>query len=90
MLASLAIRDVVIRDSLSDAISVVGPGSAHGDGTLSNSVLERVRVDGVGLGTQGRGLWIRRDARGELRVVGSTLGEVVNESKAFVVQGAAR
>lgn len=85
-ISGVAIRDVAIRDSLSDAISVLGPGSKHDDGRLTDTELRGVRVEGVGLGTQGRGLWIRDDARGELRVVDSAVGQVVNDSKQFIVR----
>ena len=83
-IAGLRIGDVEIRDSLSDAISVVAPKEPHGGGVLSDTVLENVRVSGVGLGTaKGRELWIRADARGEMQVVGTPFSGVANESAEF-------
>lgn len=83
-IAGLRISDVEIRESISDGISVVAPKEPHGGGTLTDAVLENVRVAGVGLGSgAGRGLWIRADAAGELALVESKVGGVVNESDAF-------
>lgn len=81
----VAIRGVTIRDSFSDGISVLAPGSAKGEGTLGPTTLDHVQVDGVGLGTKGRGLWIRADARGELTVTNSDLGEIVNDAREFTL-----
>ncbi|HWL17452.1 MAG TPA: glycosyl hydrolase family 28-related protein [Opitutus sp.] len=83
-IAGLRIGSVEIRDSLSDAISVVAPGRAKGEGTLSDSTLEEVVVTNVGLGTgSGRGLWIRQDADGELTLVRSDVVPVQNDSAEF-------
>lgn len=84
-ITGVEVTNVTIRDTLSDAISVVGPGSAKGEGTLAQTKLERVKVERVGLGTQRHGLSIREDARGGLQLVDSSLGEIRNDSKAFSV-----
>ncbi len=84
-ISGVMIRGVTIRDSFSDGISVVAPGSAKGEGTLGQTTLDHVRVDRVGLGRKGRGLWIRADARGGLTVKRSALGEIVNDAKAFIL-----
>lgn len=84
-ITGVTIQDVTIRDSLSDAISVLGPGSRHDDGVLSETKFKNVRVERVGLGTKGCGLWIRKDARGQLTLIDSDVTDVVNESKAFVI-----
>lgn len=85
-LSGLRITGVEIRDSLSDAISVVAPGQPKGENRLADAVLERVTVAGVGLGTQpGRGLWIRADAAGELQLTQSDVGEIHNDSNEFRV-----
>lgn len=82
----LEISAVDIRDSLSDAISVVGPGSAKGEGTLSNARLENVTVTGVGLGMpDSHALHIRADARGGITLVDSAIRDVRNEAPAFTV-----
>jgi hypothetical protein len=85
-IAGLRINGVTIRDSLSDGISVVAPGHAKGEGTLSDAVLENVTVAGVGLGGASRhGLWIRSDAAGGLALIRSSIAEVRNESKDFTI-----
>jgi hypothetical protein len=85
-ITGLRISGLEVKDSLSDGISVVAPGSAKGQGALAGTVLEEVRVDGTGLGSPGRpGLWIRGDAVGGLILLRSQVGEVRNESKSFRV-----
>lgn len=86
-ISGLTIRDVDIRDSISDGLTIVAPGSRNGNGTLSHSRLENVRIAEVGLGAPERpGLWIREDAVGELTVVDSELGKSRNDSKQFTLR----
>jgi Pectate lyase superfamily protein len=83
-ISGLTISHVDIRDSLSDGVSVVGPGSAKGEGTLSQARLENVTVANIGLGVAGRhGLWIRTDARGELTLIDSKFPDIQNDSPGF-------
>jgi len=83
-ISGLRVSGLVLKDSLSDAISVVAPGRAKGQGALAGTVLEEVHVDGVGLGAAGRlGLWIREDASGGLILLRSDVGSTRNESKEF-------
>jgi hypothetical protein len=85
-ISGLRITDVEIRDSLSDAVSVVAPGRAEGEGTLSDTVLENVTVSKVGVGTApGRGLWIRSDASGNVTLLRSPIAAISNESRDFAV-----
>jgi hypothetical protein len=85
-ISGLKVSQVEIRDSISDGISVVAPGRAKGEGTLSDAVLEDVTVAGVGLGTPGRhGLWIREDAAGGLTLIRTQLAGVHNESGSFKI-----
>mgnify|MGYP001551848515 CR=1 FL=1 len=85
-IAGLRVRRLEIRDSISDGISVVAPGRAKGEGTLSDTVLEEVTVTGVGLGAPGRhGLWIREDAAGDLTLIRAQLAGVHNESANFKI-----
>ncbi len=84
-ISGLKVSQVEIRDSLSDGFTVVAPGKAKGQGTLSDTVLEDVTVKGVGLGGTTRGeLWVRGDAAGGLTLVRSKL-ETHNDSKDFAV-----
>jgi len=85
-ISGLLIREVVIDDSLSDAISITAPGTPKGQGTLSTSILENVRVNRVGLGAPGRhSLYIRADARGDLTLRQSKVDEIQNSSAHFKV-----
>jgi hypothetical protein len=85
-ISGLAISGVSIRDSLSEGVSVVAPGNAKGQGTLTRTTLEHVIVDGVGLGTASRGgVWIRADASGELVLRECRIADVRNESRSFRV-----
>jgi hypothetical protein len=85
-ISGLAVSQVEIRDSLSDAVRVVGPGSVKGEGTLSHARFEGVVVTNVGLGIPSRhGLWIREDAVGDLTVVASKISDIQNDSPRFVV-----
>lgn len=88
-ISGLAISDVVIRDSISAGLTVVAPGSAKGQGTLSTTRLERVTIDQGGLaGDQAGALWIRADAEGSLEVVDSRLEGITNQSQKFHVSEA--
>jgi hypothetical protein len=83
-ISGLDISDVKINDSLSDGFGVVAPGSAHGDGTLSNAVLENVDIPNFGIATTGRhGLTIRGDSKGGLRMKNSRIVDAQNSSSEF-------
>ncbi|HVU32683.1 MAG TPA: glycosyl hydrolase family 28-related protein [Opitutaceae bacterium] len=87
-ISGLAISDVTIADSLSDGFSVVAPGAAKGEGTLTNTRLENVTVTKVGLGTTSPsgGLWIRDDASGALVAENCHFSTVHNDSKSFKIE----
>ncbi|KAF0095783.1 MAG: parallel beta-helix repeat-containing protein [Puniceicoccaceae bacterium 5H] len=86
-ISGLEIREVDIRDSFSGGLTVVGPGSQHGEGTLSDSSLRQVRVQGVGLGAKdSHDLFIREDARGGLTLIDCQLDAVANASEHFDVE----
>lgn len=85
-ISGLLVHEVVIDDSLSDGISITAPGSAKGQGTLSSSILENVRVNQVGLGVPGRhSLFIRADAHGDLTLRQSKVEDIQNNSAQFKV-----
>ena len=86
-ISGLVISDVEIRDSFSDGFTVVAPGSVRGQGTLSDTRVERLRVAAVGLGAPDRaGLRVRDDAHGGLVLVDSDLPSVRNGSSEFEIQ----
>ncbi len=85
-ISGVRISQLEIRDSISDGLTVVAPGSAKGEGALSDTVLEDVVVTNPGLGAPGRpGFWVRSDANGGLKLVRSQVGEERNESSNFKV-----
>jgi hypothetical protein len=87
-ISGLRISRVEIRDSISDGFTVVAPGRAKGQGTLSDVVLEDVTVAGVGLGASGRyGLLIREDAGGGLTLIRAQVESVRNDAGSFEIIG---
>jgi hypothetical protein len=87
-ISGLTIRQVDIRDSFSDGISVVTPPNRDVHPSLSSTRLENVTVSGYGIGTSPRfGLFVGHDAAGSLALVGSRVGIVQNDSPSFSVQG---
>lgn len=88
-ISGLAISDITIRDSFSAGLTVVAPGSAKGQGTLSHTRLERLAIDQGGLaGEQTGAVWIRADAEGGFELADAYLEGVANESKKFHVSEA--
>ena len=83
-ISGVTISNVNIKDSMSDGLSIVSPGSGKGQGTLSNSRLENVNIPNYGLGANGRhGLWVRNDAMGSLTIINSQIVETQNSSTNF-------
>ena len=85
-MAGLLIERTTIKDSFSDGLTVVAPGTSHGHGTLTDTRITDLTVRGVGLGTrEGHGLVVREDARGGLTLVDSELPSVRNDAEAFAI-----
>ena len=83
-ISGVDISNVNIKDSFSDGLSVVAPGSKHGQGTLSNVRLENVNIPNFGIGADPRhGLWVRDDARGSMTIINSQIADVQNSSTNF-------
>jgi hypothetical protein len=83
-ISGLRISDIVIQDSFSDGVTVVAPGAAKGEGTLSDSRLKHVSIRNSGLSGHTRGdLWIRDDVQGELVLEDSEIATVRNDSQNF-------
>jgi len=49
-ISGVCISNVTIKDSMSDGLSIVGPGSKKGQGTLSKVRLENVTIPNYGIG----------------------------------------
>ena len=87
-ISGLTISQVVIRDSFSSGLTVVAPGSKHGEGTLSQARIERVDISGTGLGgSPHHDLWIRDDAVGGATLVDSQITDIRNDSSHFNLLG---
>ena len=85
-ISGVDIRDVNIKDSISDGLSIVGPGSKKGQGTLSNAHLDQVNIPNFGIGANGfHGLWVRDDALGSLTIVTSHIADIHNSSSGFTI-----
>jgi len=86
-ISGVDISNVNIKDSFSDGLSVVAPGSTHGQGTLSNAHLENVNIPNYGIGVDPRhGLWVRGDACGSMTIINSRIADVQNNSTNFVIK----
>jgi len=86
-ISGVEISNVNIKDSFSDGLSIVAPGSRHGQGTLSNVRLENVNIPNYGIGTDSRhGLWVRDDACGSVTIINSKIADVQNSSTNFVIK----
>jgi hypothetical protein len=85
-ISGVDIHDLDIKDSISDGLSIIAPGSKHGEGTLSNARIENVNISNYGIGVKGRhGLWIRNDAHGSVTVTNSEIVEHKNNSSNFTI-----
>jgi hypothetical protein len=85
-IAGVRIDQVEIKDSISDGLSIVAPGSKHGQGTLSDVRIENMQIPNCGIGAERRhGLWIRDDAAGRLTIVNSKIVDIKNSSANFEV-----
>jgi hypothetical protein len=84
---SLRLSHLKIVDSLSDGITVVAPGSQHGQGTLSNAVLADSTVERTpdAVAKEQRGLWIRADAEGGLDLKNDVIPDIRNEAPHFLL-----
>jgi len=86
-ISGLRISRLSVIDSLSDGITVVGPGSRSGQGTLSDAELRSSRVQWTAPTQPYRSLWVRADAAGGLQLVDDAIASVANESPQFKIAG---
>ena len=83
-ITGLRISHVSIEDSLSDGLTIVAPTTPTAHGTLADSELSSciVRWNHLDRGKH-HGLWVRKDATGELTVRDDTFSGVANDSANF-------
>jgi hypothetical protein len=85
-ISGLTISNVNIRDSLSDGITIVAPGSKKGEGTLSKARIENVNVGTIALAVPSHAaLWIHPEVAGILTLVNSQIANIQNESPQFTI-----
>jgi len=85
-ISGIQLDDLDIKDSISDGLNVIAPGSKKGQGTLTNAAIENVNITNYGLGVKNRhGLWIREDAQGSIAINHSTIVEYKNASTNFTL-----
>jgi Pectate lyase superfamily protein len=85
-ISGLVVNGLLVKDSFSSGITVVAPGSAKGNGTLTGTKLENVRITNSGIGSSPHhDLWIGKGALGGIDVVDSSIGDVLSESEAFKI-----
>jgi hypothetical protein len=83
----LTVSHVTIQDSISSGMTIVGPGSPKGEGTLSDARLEDVNIINSGIGgSPHHDLWIRGDATGGVVLRNSAIADIRNDSPVFSVQ----
>ena len=87
-ISGLTVSHVNIQDSISSGITIVGPGSLKGEGTLSQAKLERININNSGIGgSPHHDLVIRGDAFGSVALLDSAIGDIRNDSDHFSVVG---
>ena len=85
-ISGIRLSNLNIKDSFSDGLSIIAPGSKHGQGTLSNASIENVNIPDYGIGAKRRhGLWIRYDAHGSVTISNSKIVEYKNDSPNFTL-----
>ena len=86
-ISGVDIRDLNIKDSTSDGLSIVGPGKDQSQNMLTNAILANVNIPNYGIGAENRhGLWIRNDVCGSFNLRHSRIVEQVNNSSSFTIQ----
>ncbi len=87
-ISGLMLSHVTVRDSISSGVTIVGPGSAHNEGTLSNATFESVSAVNSGIGgAPHHDLWVRGDAFGGVSIRDSAFADTRNESGHFSLSG---
>jgi len=87
-ISGLTVSHVTIQDSISSGMTIVGPGSPKGEGTLSDARFEMVKIINSGIGgSPHHDLWIRGDAFGSVVLRDSEIADIGNESDHFSILG---
>ncbi len=87
-ITGVQINDLNIADSISDGLSVIVSATTGqaGQGTLSNTALDNVKIPNYGLGASGRNaFWVMNGALGTMTISNSTVAEYQNDSPDFTI-----
>jgi hypothetical protein len=86
-ISGVDVSNLTIKDSLSDGLSIVAPGSKGGQGTLSNVQLKNVNIPNFGLGVavSSHGFWVRDDVYGSVMIINSKISDIQNSSTNFTI-----
>ncbi|TWJ04674.1 pectate lyase-like protein [Mucilaginibacter frigoritolerans] len=85
-ISGVSISNLIIENSLSNAISVIAKNEPDKVGELSNTTIKSVTVKSYGIGVNGKhGLFISADAHGSLTVIQSKVDGIKNESGNFTI-----
>ncbi|HEU5081605.1 MAG TPA: glycosyl hydrolase family 28-related protein [Opitutaceae bacterium] len=88
-ISGLVLKNLDVAQSLSDGITLIAPGAAKGQGTLSDCRFEYVTARDSGIGTTlNRAFFIRSDVAGSIVLENSELNPTQNDSTQFSVAGA--
>jgi Pectate lyase superfamily protein len=87
-ISGLTVSNVTIQDSISSGMTIVGPGSPKGEGTLSDARFEKVTIVNSGIGgSPHHDLWVRGDAMGSVVVSNSAIADIRSDSGHFSLLG---
>ena len=85
-ISGLEINNLYIKNSLSNAVSVIAKNIGSETSTLSNATLQNINISNYGVAATGRhGLFISAGAHGSLVIKNSTIPEIKNESADFTI-----
>jgi hypothetical protein len=86
-ISGIELKDITIKNSLSNGLSVITKNQAGQTNTLSNVVLQNVNISKYSMGTSGKhGLFVADNARGSLTIKNSTIPDIKNESANFTIE----
>lgn len=67
-------------------VAIGAPGARKARAMLSKARIDRLTIQGVGLGVSGRHqLWVQEDARGSLAITRSRIADIANQSSDFSI-----
>jgi hypothetical protein len=86
-ISGLEFRNLNIKNSFSNAISIIAKNTDEKIGVLTNTTLQNVNVLNYSIGVTGKhGLFISNDAHGSLSIEKSGIADINNNSVNFTIQ----